>query len=189
MLRKACKAVAAATVFAGLTLSAASAGETNAIAGMWQVRAMYTEDVATNERHDVYGSHPTGTMQTWPDGHFNAYIRSNEPALVASVWEDVAYSVMPDSARAIFYGGTYRIDGQALFIHVTNVQHQGPVGTDAFDLSWNEGRTRAEEQRLFQLVTAADRTDRLSIATMPMPNPNGAGNTIVGRIVWERISD
>ena len=189
MMRKAYKAVAVATIFAGLALSAASAGESNSIAGMWQVRAMYTEDVATKERHDVYGSHPTGTMQMWPDGHFNAYIRSNEPALVASIWEDVAYSVMPESARAIFYGGTYRIDGQALFIHVTKVWHQGPVGTDAFDLSWDEGRTRAEEQRAFQLVTTANRTDRLSIVTMPMANPNGTGNTIVGRIIWERISD
>ena len=189
MLRKAYKVAATAAIFAGLVLNAASAGETNAIAGMWQIRAFYTEDVATKERHDVYGAYPTGTMQVWPDGRFNAYVRSNEPARVASIWEDVAYSVMPASARAIFYGGSYRIDGQAMFVHVTNVRHEGPVGTDAFDMSWDEGRTTDEEPRSFQLVTAASKLDRLSIVTMPMPNPNGARNTIIGRIVWERIPD
>ena len=189
MSRKAYKAAAAATILAALALNAASAGETNKIGGLWQIRAFYTEDVATKERHDVYGTLPTGTMQVWPDGHFNAYIRSNEPARVASIWEDAAYSVMPSSARTIFYGGTYRIDRAAIFVHVTNARPEGPVGTDAFDMSWDEGRTTAEEPRSFQLVTGVNRPDELSIETMPMPNPNGTGNTIVGRIVWERIPD
>lgn len=189
MVRNVFRLAVAVTIFTGLALSGATAREIKTIAGMWQLRAFYTEDVATKERHDVYGAHSTGTMQVWPDGHFNAYVRSNEPARVASVWEDVAYSVIPDSAQAIFYGGTYRIDGETLFVHVTNAMHQGPVGPDAFDLSWDEGRTTAEEARSFRLVTAVDWLDQLIIATRPMLNPNGAGNTIVGRIVWERLPD
>lgn len=188
MPRKAYSLVAAVAIFAGLTPNAASAGQASVIAGMWQVHAFYTEDVATKERHDVYGSHPTGTMQIWPDGHFNAYLRSSEPALVASIWEDVAYSVMPQPARAIFYGGTYRIEGSTIFVHVTNARREGQVGTDAFDIGWDEGPTAAEEQRSFKLVTA-DGLDRLSIETQPLPNPNGFENTIVGRIVLERIPD
>ena len=187
MLRKAYRIAAAAMIFTALALNAASAVETNAIVGMWQVRAFYTEDVASKECHDVYGSHPTGTMQVWPDGHFNAYVRSNEPA--GSIWEDVAYSLMPGSERTTFYGGTYRIREGMMFVHVTNVRHEGPVGTDAFDMNWDEGRTTNEEPRSIHLVIGINRPDQLSIETAPMPNPNGGGNTIVGRIIWERIPD
>jgi hypothetical protein len=188
MFRKAYKA-AVATIFAGLVLNGASARSASTVAGMWQVRAFYIEDVTSKERLDVYGSLPTGTMQLWPDGHFSAYVQSNEPARVGSIWEDVAYSLVPASARSTFYGGTFRIDGETIFVHVTNVRHEGPVGTDAFDMSWDEGRTTTEEPRSFQLVPAGNGPDQLTIETMPMPNPNGAGNTIVGRIIWERIPD
>jgi Lipocalin-like domain len=189
MLRKAYKAVAAATILVGLTLTSAAAREANAIAGKWEVRAFYTEDVASKERHDVYGSHPIGTMQLLPDGHFNAQIRNKQPDIPMSVWEDVAYSLMPESTREISYGGTYRVHAETMFVHVTNVRHEGLVGTDAFDMSWDEGRSTAEEPRSFQLVTGVNRRDLLSIETLPMPNPNGTGNTIVGRIIWDRMPD
>jgi hypothetical protein len=54
MFTRAYKAAGAATIFFGLMLSAAAAGEANAIAGRWEVRAFYTEDVASKERHHVY---------------------------------------------------------------------------------------------------------------------------------------
>ena len=189
MLTKAYRAAAAATIFVGLMLSAAVAGEAKAIAGKWEVRAFYTEDVGSKERHHVYGPHPIGTMQLLPDGHFNAEIRTKQREIPKSVWEDVAYSLMPESAPAISYGGTYRIHGETMSVHVANVRHEGLVGTDAFDMSWDEGRSIAEEPRSFQLVTGVNRRDMLSIETLPIPNPNGAGNTIVGRIIWERIPD
>lgn len=189
MFRKAHKVVAAAIIFIGLTLTSATAREANAIAGKWEVQAFYIEDVATEERHDVYGSHPIGTMQLLPDGGFNAQIRNKQPDIPMSVWEDVAYSLMPESARGIVYEGTYRVQGDMVFVYVTKVRHEGLVGSDAFDMSWEEGRSAAEEPRLFQLVTVVNRRDMLNIETLPMRNPNGAGNTIVGRIIWERIPD
>jgi|SRR6185437_16178560 len=188
MLGKTYTAAVVATVFVGLTLNAAAASEVNAIAGKWQVRAFYTEDVASKERHDMYGAHPTGVMQFFPDGHFNAHVRT-KPEIPMSVWEDVAYSLMPESERSISYEGTYRINGETMFVYVTRVHHEGPTGTDAFDMGWNEGLSTAEEPRSFQLVTGFNRRNLLSIETLPMRNPNGAGNTIVGRIVWERIPD
>lgn len=106
-----------------------------------------------------------------------------------SVWEDAGYSLMPETMRRISYEGKYRVLGATMFIQVTSVQHEGPVRTDAFDMSWNEGHSTAEEPRLFQFVTGLNERDMLNIETLPMRNPNGSGNNIVGRTILERIPD
>lgn len=189
MLTNAYKVAAAVLAFVSFSLGGAPASEMGKVAGMWQIRAFYTEDITTGERHDVYGSHPTGTMHVWPDGHFNASVQSIEPTRVANAIENIAYSATLGAVRAIFYGGTYRIDGGSIFVHVTHVRHEGPAGTDAFDMTWNEGRTTFEETRSFRLVKALNGPDEMIITTMPLANPNGTGNTIKGQVVWERLQD
>lgn len=184
-----CKIVAASAVLAGLVLAAASAEEINPLAGTWKIRAFYTEDVRSKGRHDVYGPHPTGIMQVRPDGHFTARVRSYKPMPVLSFWDDVANVLASESGHAITYTGAYRADGESLFIQVNSVRHEGPVGPDTFDMSWDEGRTIGEDERSFQIITGSDQKTQLVIETKPMPNPNGAGNTIVGRTIWQRVPD
>ncbi len=179
--------IAAVAIAFRLTLTVASADEISPLAGAWNIRALYTEDIISKERHDVYGPNPTGAMQVRPDGRFNAHVQSYKPVPVLSMWDDVANVLASETGEAIDYGGTYRIDGESLFVRVKYVRHEGPVGPDTFDMSWDEGRSVDEEERSFQTVIGSDRQTQLIIETKPMPNPNGAGNTIIGRIIWQRL--
>lgn len=180
--------ITAAAVFTALAFTA-SADETSPLAGTWGIRAFYTADVTSKERHDVYGPHPTGTMKVWPDGHFTAHVRSYEPLPVLSIWDDIANVLASETEHAIFYGGTYRINGESLSVQVNDLRREGPAGPDTFDLGWDVGRTIGQEERSFQTVIGSDQQTRLIIETDPMPNPDGAGNKIIGRIVWQRLSD
>jgi len=183
------RTIATAAFFAALALSVASAEEISPLAGTWKIRAFFTEDVISKERHDVYGPKPTGIMQVRPDGYFDAFVRSYEPVPVLSMWDDVANVLASETGQAINYGGTYRVVGESLFVQVNYARQEGPVGPDTFDMSWNEGRSIGEEERSFQTVIGSDRQTQLIIETKPMPNPNGAGNTIIGRIIWQRLPD
>lgn len=184
-----CKIIAAAAVMSRLVLTAASAEEINPLTGTWEIRAFYTEDVSSKERHDVYGPHPTGIMRVRPDGHFTARVRSYKPMPVLSFWDDVGNVLASESEHAIIYTGAYRADGESLFIQVSSVRHEGPVGPDTFDMSWDEGRMIGEDERSFQIINRSDQKTQLIIETKPMPNPNGAGNAIIGRTIWQRVPD
>jgi hypothetical protein len=54
-----------------------------------------------------------------------------------------------------------------------------------FDAHWNEGRTMREEERIFHIENGPLDREVLWVETLPIANPNGAGNTIVGRTIWE----
>ena len=68
-------------------------------------------------------------------------------------------------------------------------QSEGWVGAEPFDLTWTEGRTPKEETRSFRIETDGQERDILRIETAPMRNPTGAENTIIGRLIWMRVSD
>lgn len=185
---KACRPIAVAAIFSSMAFTAL-ADESNPLTGIWKIRAFCTTDVASKERHDVYGPHPTGTMRVWPDGRFTAHVSSYEPMPVFSIWDDVANVLASATEHAISYGGTYRIKGESLFVQINFVRREGPVGPDTFDMSWDEGRTIGQEERSFQTIIGSDQQTELIIETGPMPNPNGAGNMIIGRTVWQRLPD
>jgi hypothetical protein len=172
-----------------LSADVAAAGDASAIAGKWRLKEIYNEDVATKWRHETFGSHPIGMMRVAKSGHFEAYVQSRAHDYPMSVWEDVAYTLAPQEVRGITYEGSYRFDGFKVFVSVVKVRQDGPVGTDAFDLSWSEGRTTIEERRIIQLTAGADGRELLKIVTPPTVNPNGSGNVIVGTVIWERITD
>jgi len=159
--------------------------------GMWKLVAFHTEDVQTKARNNVYGEQPIGYMRVWDDGRFDAYAVQDRPEPVQSIWEDVAqiFSEQAATYRAIFYSGKYRVDGDKLIVHIDRVLHEGWVGVQAFDMSWNEARTATAEVRYFYLASGPNDRDVLRIETPPTANPNGAGNTIIGRVVWERSSE
>jgi hypothetical protein len=67
-------------------------------------------------------------------------------------------------------------------VNIDKAEHEGWVGAEPFDLTWTEGLTPKEEKRHFRLETDAQERDILRIETTPMRNPNGAENTIIGRL-------
>jgi len=177
-MRGICKVAAA--LIALLSFGAPlSAQDNSKLVDLWTIRAFYTEDVQTKARGNIYGEQPTGFIELWQDGSFAAHVQSGPPEP----------SAQPGLHRSIFYSGTYRVEGSKFYIRVTRVRHEGPVGTDAFDMSWEEGRMPVEEARSFRLSNGAGEVEELSIETAPMVNPNGTENIIVGRIVWARSPD
>lgn len=188
-MRTTTQAVIGATL--GLVLIAASvrADDRSRIVGTWKLVSFDTEDVHTKARSDIYGGQPKGFMAVSADGRFHAYVLSDWPEPVQSVWEDVAKCIAVGTHRALYYSGKYRVEAGKLIMHVQHAQHQGWIGTDPFDTTWTEGRTPTEEVRSFWLAADERGSDTLRIETLPMPNPNGTGNTIIGGVTWERTSD
>jgi len=177
----------------GLVLFGApvSAEESPRLVGLWKLVSFHTEDVHTKIRSHVYGEHPKGYMGVTADGRFHAYALSDWPVPAQSLWDDIAqsFSEQAGTHRAIYYSGKYRLDGNKFVVHIDRALHEGWVGTDPFDITWTEGRTATEEARSFQLANGGPGGETLRIETAPIPNPNGGGNTIIGRVVWERTSD
>jgi hypothetical protein len=106
------------------------------------------------------------------------------------VCEDVAQPLREQTAgrHAIPYSGTYRLEGTKLITRVDHTQHEGWIDTDRFDVTWSEGRGLLEEVRRFFFTGGSELArETVHIETAPMPNPNGYGNTIVGKTIWARM--
>ena len=172
--------------------SPAQSTENFKVAGLWKIVAFHTEDVATKAQNRLYGERPIGFMKLETDGRLSAWLASSWPAQsVQSVWEDVTSSFDPPrlAYRAVFYSGQYRLGQGTFLVNIDQAQHEGWVGAEPFDLTWTEGRTSKEETRNFRIETDGQERDILRIETAPMRNPNGAENTIIGRLIWARVSD
>jgi hypothetical protein len=172
--------------------SPAQSADNSKVSGLWKIVAFQTEDVVTKERNHLYGEEPIGFMKLETDGRLSAWLASGWPTEpIRSVWEDAAISIDPQRSayRAVFYSGQYRLNETTLVVNIDQAQHEGWLGSDAFDLTWTEGRTQKEETRNFRVETDAQEREVLHIETTPILNPNGAGNTIVGRLIWVRTSD
>lgn len=172
--------------------SPAQSADNSKVAGLWKIVAFHTEDVATKGQNRLYGERPIGFMKLETDGRLSAWLASGWPSQsVQSVWEDAARSFDPQQPayRAVFYSGQYRLNDTEFFVNIDQAQHEGWVGAEPFDLTWTEGRTSTEEMRNFRVETDGQEREILRIETAPMPNPNGAENTIIGRLIWARVSD
>jgi len=172
--------------------SPAQSADNSKVAGLWRIVAFHTEDVATKAQNRLYGERPIGFMKLETDGRLSAWLASGWPSQsVQSVWEDAARSFDSHGSayRAVFYSGRYRLDETKFFVNIDQAQHEGWVGAEPFDLTWTEGRTQKDETRNFQAETDGQEREILRIETAPMLNPNGADNTIVGRLIWMRVSE
>ena len=172
--------------------SPAESADNPKVPGLWKIVAFHTEDVATKAQNHLYGERPIGFMKLETDGRLSAWLASGWPTqAVQSVWEDVADSFDPQRSpyRAVFYSGEYRVSEGTFVVNIDRAQHEGWVGVEPFDLTWTEGLTPKAEMRNFRIETDAQEREILRIETAPMRNPNGAENTIIGRLIWVRVSD
>jgi hypothetical protein len=186
------KRVLAGAGLAVLFLGSPALAESHAkIVGLWKLVSFQTEDVKSRTTTNVYGEHPKGYMAVIDDGRFYAHALSDWPQPAQSLLDENAQS-LPEYAptgRGILYSGTYRLEANKFIVHVDRASHEGLVGVLPFDLTWTEGRTPTEEVRYYSLDSDGVERETLRIETAPILNPNGAGNTIIGRVIWERSSN
>jgi hypothetical protein len=67
----------------------------------------------------------------------------------------------------IAYTGKWRVEGDKFITKV--------------DVAWNPALVGTEQVRFWRL-----KSGKLRITTAPLPNPNVAGSTMIGTLVWER---
>ena len=117
--------------------------------------------------------------------------RKTQTEPVLSIWEDVARWIAESTPLdgAIYYSGSYRLDGTKIIFRSDKVRYEGSTIFDEFDLMWSEGKAETEGVQNFQLTPNGSDDDTLLIETAPMPNPKSTGNTgttIIARALWER---
>jgi hypothetical protein len=164
----------------------ASVAQDAKLAGFWKLRSFQIEDVATKEVRNLYGEGPVGHMALTEDGRFYADAFNTPAGPRPTLYDDIGCSLADcDQWRyGTVYSGSYRLDGARFIMRVERARTEGVVGVQPFDLTWTEGKSPNEQMRNFRMD--AGETVTLHLETSPMINPNGSGNTIIGRVVWER---
>jgi len=104
--------------------------------GTWKLQSFTTEDVATGEKTNMFGDHPSGCLSYGPDCRMYAILvkegRKAPDTLVPNDAERVdLYSGF------IAYAGTYSIEGDKVSHHI--------------DASWNQSWTGTTQVRQFRI--------------------------------------
>ena len=134
--------------------------------GTWMILSYTRENLATGEKTDQFGAHPSGYLMYGPDGRMSSlFVRDGRRApatMIPTEGERVElYGGM------IAYGGTYAIEGDLVRHHI--------------DTSWNQAWTGTVLVRRFKIDG-----DILTIRTLPSPNPvDGIESSSV--LVWRKF--
>lgn len=134
--------------------------------GTWMIQSYTRENVATGEKTDQFGLHPSGYLMYGADGRMSSlFVRDARRApaqMIATEAERIdLYSGM------IAYGGTYVMEGDLVRHHI--------------DTSWNQAWTGTVLVRRFNIEG-----DTLTIRTLPSPNPvDGIESSSV--LIWQRF--
>ncbi len=134
--------------------------------GTWMIQSYTRENVATGEKTDQFGLHPSGYLMYGADGRMSSlFVRDARRApaqMIATEAERIdLYGGM------IAYGGTYVIEGDLVRHHI--------------DTSWNQAWTGTVLVRRFNIEG-----DTLTIRTLPSPNPvDGIESSSV--LIWQRF--
>jgi Lipocalin-like domain len=143
--------------------SSALADDREKLLGNWKVISLFTEDVQTKRRSNVFGEHPNGFIGFTPERFFGVLMAEGRKAPQTVEEQAGAYRTV------VAYTGKWRLEGEKFITKVDAAWNPGWVGTDQIRF-W-----RADGNKLF--ITTAPTT---------MPNPDGTERTIVGTVVWER---
>jgi hypothetical protein len=144
-------------------LSFASYARANeSLIGNWKLVSFYTEDTQSKQRNNAYGEHPNGAIGFTPRGRFFAFATA-ENRKAPQTTEDQAAAFK----SVIAYTGKWRVEGDKFITKVDVAANPAMVGT--------------EQVRFWRLQDG-----KLRITTAPLPNPNVAGSTMIGTLVWEK---
>jgi hypothetical protein len=139
---------------------------TGAQLGTWKLQSFIDEDVATGQKTDLFGPHPSGYLNYGPDGRMYAILikegRKAPDTLIPTDAERVdLYSGL------IAYAGTYSIEGDKVTHHI--------------DASWNQAWTGTTQVRQFRIDGNC-----LYIKTLPAKNPvTGKESSAV--LIWTKV--
>ena len=183
--------IVSATMFLMVFSSPVIGRESCKLGGLWRLISLDIENVTSEERVRIYSEYPNRYMTVTCDGRFSAWAGNTQTGPVLSIWEDVARWIAESTPLddAIYYSGSYRLDGSKIIFRSDKVHYDGSNIFDEFNLIWSEGKAETEGGHNFRLTPNGSDGQTLLIETAPMPNPNRAGSTgttIVARALWER---
>jgi hypothetical protein len=139
---------------------------TDPLLGTWKLQSFTTEDLATGQKTDLFGAHPSGYLSYGPDRRMYAILlkegRRSPTDLVPTDAERIdLYSGFSS------YAGTYSIEGD-------RVSHR-------IDASWNQSWTGTTQVRQFRIDGK-----HLYIKTLPARNPL-TGKECTSVLVWVKV--
>ncbi|WP_124800657.1 lipocalin-like domain-containing protein [Paraburkholderia phosphatilytica] len=144
----------------------AQQSDASVLLGTWQLQSFTTTDIATGEKSQLFGAHPTGYLNYGSDGRMYAIVLDGTRTAPADL--------VPTDAERIelfkglcSYAGTYSIAGD-------EVSHR-------VDASWNQAWTGTIQVRRFTVDG-----NRLTISTLPARNPV-TGNECVSELAWVKV--
>jgi hypothetical protein len=149
-----------------LSATAAFAAE-NPLLGTWKLKSFMREAVATGERYNDRGEHPSGYLGYAADGRIYAIItwdnRANPADVVPTDEEQIKLFT-----TIVSYAGTYTVDAEKVIHHV--------------DISWNQAWTGTDQVRFYKLEG-----NTLTITSAPnkLPTDSREGRSI---LVWEKLA-
>jgi len=150
-----------------LAQTGAAAPAATQIIGTWKLVSYVGEDVASGNKTDVMGPHPSGYIEYGRDGRMIVIIvgtdRKKPAASVATPAE--ALSLL---TSLLAYAGTYTLDTAAHTV------------THHIEVSWDQTRTGESHVRTYRFEG-----DRLTLTTQPSRDP-ATGRSSVRTVVWER---
>jgi hypothetical protein len=134
--------------------------------GTWALQSYTTEDLATGQKTELLGAHPSGYLSYGPDCRMSAIlIREGRKAPDGFVPTDAERLELYNGLIA--YAGTYNIEGDKVSHHV--------------DASWNQSWTGTIQVRQFRIE---GRT--LYIKTLPAKNAL-TGKESSSVLVWLKV--
>ena len=138
------------------------------ILGTWKLVSYVGEDVASGNKTDVMGPHPSGYIEYGRDGRMIVIIVGTDRRKPAGA------VATPEEAQALLtsllaYAGTYSLDTAAHTV------------THHIDVSWDQTRTGEAHVRTYRFEG-----DRLTLTTQPSRDP-ATGRKSVRTVVWERV--
>jgi hypothetical protein len=142
--------------------SPASADDREKLLGNWKLITLYTEDVQTKQRNNIFGERPSGYIGFTPAGRFFAFATADGRKRPNGPEEQAA------APRAMMaYTGKFRLEGHKFITKI--------------DVAWNEAWVGTEQVHDWRLEG-----DTLHIISPPIPNPSVPSDMMTGTLVLER---
>ncbi|NPT45599.1 hypothetical protein GNZ12_30615 [Paraburkholderia sp. 1N] len=134
--------------------------------GTWALQSNTTEDLATGEKTELFGAHPSGYLSYGPDCRMSA--------ILVKEGRKAPNSFVPTEAERVelynglvAYAGTYSIEGDKISHHV--------------DASWNQSWTGTTQVRQFRI-------EGKTLYTKTLPARNAlTGKESSSVLIWVKV--
>ena len=134
--------------------------------GTWALQSYTTEDLATGEKTELFGAHPSGYFSYGPDCRMSVFlIKEGRKAPNSIVPTDAERVELYNGLVA--YAGTYSIEGDKISHHV--------------DASWNQSWTGTTQVRQFRI-------EGKTLYTKTLPAKNAlTGKESSSVLIWVKV--